>query len=193
MALAIDRRHLRFTQHRLPAPARGELGKPGGQCSGAARRPPVGMIRRIFIGAGEAPLIDGHALDRQPMRTHAGIGIFDRADQLVAKQVDHLHVERRDVVGIDLVAAENELVRALQGVFEQVPVEDDVVDPCHRIRMLVRRAAARTVDEAQVLERIGRQRETRQEIFDVAEREMWPRELGGAAVAGRDALQQPER
>jgi hypothetical protein len=61
----------------------------------------------------------------------------------------------RDVVGIDLIAAENELVRAFQRVLEELAVRDEIVDPRHRVWMLVGGTPARAVDETQMLERVG--------------------------------------
>ena len=47
----------------------------------------------------------------------SGLGrlrILVRADQLVRQRIDHQQMSGPDVVGIDLVAAEHELMRALQ-------------------------------------------------------------------------------
>jgi len=77
------------------------------------------------------------------MRLVRQIGIdLHGADQLVCERVDHDELSGPQIVGVDLIAAEHELMRTLQRIFVEFGIGDEIVDHRHRIGMFVRRPAA---------------------------------------------------
>ena len=113
------------------------------------------------------------------------------ADQTLAQIDEHVHVAAADVVRIDLVAAEEQLVRALVRVLVRVRIlvrllAHQVVDPHHRVERFVVDAAARAEDDVQIGDLGRRQREARQRVLLEAERfDAPPFECAGAQQAER--------
>ena len=73
-------------------------------------------------------------------------------DELLGDVHHQQHVQRGDVVGVDLVAAEEELMWSGPGILVAVVVEDQVVDHRQRIRVGVSGPAAGAVEQVEVLE-----------------------------------------
>ena len=201
MAFAIGSGHLRDAQDLGSAAPGRKRHETAGDRRRPARPPAVRMIDRVFrVGRDEVLPVDRHRFERNDLVRLDGLRILVRSDQLVRQRIQHQQLARPDVVGVDLIAAKHELMRALQWILVQrfdaaggVLERDEIVDHRHRVGVLVRGPAARAVDDAQILQLVRRHRKARQEILDIAEREVRALAPCRAAVRGRHAFQQAER
>ena len=123
-------------------------------------------------------------LARRVVLRRVGRGqVLSAPEKAVAGAVEHRQHGALDVVGVDLVAGQEELVRTLVGVERgrAAPLQDQVVDERERVEaaLAVRLGvvaeagpAAAAVEDLQIGERGGREREARQFVERVAERKM---------------------
>ncbi len=171
----------------------GELGvdQRGPQPSSLGPVPPVGRDPRVGVGlppglrlvALHRCGVDGLGLvlqqqrlvDRESLQRVRQDRVSGGPDQVDAGLHDREHVQDRHVVGVDLVAAEEQLVGARVRVLVDVVAEDQVVDHGQGIGIAVQRPAARAVEDVELLQPGRRRREARQHVLLEPERQ--PREV----------------
>ena len=149
----------------------------------------------VELSAGDATLLLADVVDWQVLARFADVLQRLRgcvADEPLAQVDEHVHVAAADVVRVDLVAAEEQLVRPLVRVLVGVRVlvrllAHEVVDPHHRVEVIVLDAAAGAEDDVQIRDLGGRQREARQGVLLEAER------LDAPAARTMPVRQQAER
>ena len=75
-------------------------------------------------------------------------------DELVGEPTDQVQLQRPQVVGVDLIAAQRKLVRALRSFGKVVSLVHEIVDQRHGVVVLADRPPARAI-ESTLPEKLG--------------------------------------
>jgi len=105
-----------------------------------------------------------------------------RADQIAREAVEHGQQACPHIVGINLVARQVKLLRAL-AVDIGVALFEDVVQPGERVKAAAVRFAAATVHQPELIDGAGQRDKRGQAIGDIAQRELPRRGLSRGLIA----------
>ncbi len=81
----------------------------------------------------------------------------------------HMKQRARNFICVDLIACQEQLVRALDGGRVSFVVAEKIIEPCQTIGKVIIGVSARTVDHLQVFQRQRRQYDAGQQVLIVAQ------------------------